>query len=171
MKTFTINPLTDSDIPAILSLIRELAEFEHLSHEVVTDEALLRAALCGERPVATALLARVGDAVAGYAVYYRTFSTFVGRPGVYLEDIYVRPQFRQQGLGRAMLEAVAQASIALGGGRLEWTALHWNENALRFYRGLGAHVLDEWALLRMTGDEVRQFVDGKVPAGIPPGQV
>jgi len=169
MNAFTISPVTESDVPALLSLIRELAEFEHLTHEVVTDEALLRAALFGERPVATALLARVAEAVAGYAVYYRTFSTFVGRTGVYLEDIYVRPQFRQQGVGRAMLEVVAKASIELGGGRLEWTALNWNENALRFYRGLGAHVLDEWALLRMTGGEVRQFVDGKGPAGKPAG--
>jgi ribosomal protein S18 acetylase RimI-like enzyme len=169
MKNFTITPVTESDVPALLSMIRELAEFEHLSHEVVIGEDLLRAALFGERPVAAALLARVEGAVAGYAVYYRTFSTFVGRPGIYLEDIYVRPQFRQQGLGRAMLETVAKASIALGGGRLEWSALHWNENALRFYRGLGARVLDEWALLRMTGGQVRQLVDGQIPAGKPPG--
>ena len=163
MKSFTISPATDSDVPVLLALIRELAEFERLAHEVETDEALLREALFGERPVAAALLARVDDTVAGYAIYYRTFSTFVGRPGIFLEDIYVRPNFRSRGLGRAMLEAVAKISVELGGGRLEWNALDWNENALRFYRGLGAKVRDEWVLLRMNGSDVRKLSDGETP--------
>jgi GNAT superfamily N-acetyltransferase len=160
MHRFNITPAGESDVPAILEMILELAEFEHLAHEVQTDAGSLRAALFGGQPVAYALVGRVGDAVAGYAIYYRTFSTFVGRPGIYLEDLYVRPQFRKCGLGRAMLEAVARASIDLGGGRLEWAALNWNENALRFYRGLGARVMDDWLLLRMTGGEVQRLVDG-----------
>ena len=161
MKSFTISPATASDVPVLLALIRELAEFERLAHEVETNEASLYEALFGERPVAAALLARVDDTVAGYAIYYRTFSTFVGRPGVYLEDIYVRPNFRSRGLGRAMLEAVAKISVELGGGRLEWNALDWNENALRFYRSLGASVRDEWVLLRMNSGDVRKFLDGR----------
>ncbi|MGA2245072.1 MAG: GNAT family N-acetyltransferase [Verrucomicrobiota bacterium] len=161
MNRSIIAPATESDVPAILEMIRELAEFEHLAQEVETDARLLRAALFGERSVAAALVGRVDGAAAGYAVYYRTFSTFKGRPGVFLEDLYVRPQFRKRGLGRAMLEAVARAGIELGGGRLEWMALNWNENALRFYRDLGAQVMGDWLLLRMTGGEVLQMVNPK----------
>jgi GNAT superfamily N-acetyltransferase len=130
-------------------MIRELAEFERLAHEMQISADLLRTALFGERPVAAALLARAGDAVAGYAIYYRTFSTFVGRPGVFLEDVYVRPEFRQRGLGRALLEAVAKTSV---------------ENALRFYRGLGARVMDDWVLLRMNPGDVRKLLDPKALA-------
>jgi GNAT superfamily N-acetyltransferase len=154
MSHFTISLAAEADVPILLTMIRELAEFERLAQEMVIGAELLRAALFGERPVATALLARAEDAVAGYAIYYRTFSTFVGRPGVFLEDIYVRPDFRQHGLGRALLEAVAKHCVELGGGRLEWNALHWNENALRFYRGLGARVLDDWVLLRLNPEQV-----------------
>ena len=125
----------------------------------------LRGALFGERPVADALLARVGKAPAGYAVYYHTFSTFVGRPGIFLDDIYVRPEFRKRGIGRALLEAVANIGMEIGGGRFEWIALRWNENAFRFYRSLGAKVMDEWALLRMNSREVRNLVAAKVKVG------
>lgn len=118
MNSFTIGMAAEADAPALLKMIRELAEFERLAREVEINADLLRAALFGERPVATALLGRVGDAVAGYAIYYRTFSTFVGRPGVFLEDIYVRPEFRRGGLGRALLEAVAKNCVEQGGGRL-----------------------------------------------------
>jgi GNAT superfamily N-acetyltransferase len=159
MGHFTIRPAAEADVPVLLSMIRELAEFERLAQEVEIGAELLRASLFGERPVATALLARAEDAVAGYAIYYRTFSTFVGRPGVFLEDIYVRPEFRRRGLGRALLEAVAKNCVELGGGRLEWNALHWNENALRFYRGLGARVLDDWMLLRLNPAEVVKLVN------------
>jgi GNAT superfamily N-acetyltransferase len=161
MNQFTIKPAVEADVPALLTLIRELAEFERLLHEVKTTTDDLRTAMFGERPVAAALIARVGDEVVGYAIYYRTFSTFVGRPGIYLEDLYVRPPFRSRGLGRAMLEALATISVELGGGRLEWAALDWNENALRFYRSLGANVRDEWVLLRMDGEDVRKFLERK----------
>ena len=162
MTSFTINPATESDVPALLALIRELAEFEHLAHEVEVTAASLREALFGAHPVAGALLARVDGQVAGYAVYYRTFSTFVGRAGVFLDDLYVRPEFRKRGLGRALLGRVAAVDAEAGGGRFEWIALRWNENAFRFYRSLGAKVMDDWALLRMNSGEVRNFVSAKV---------
>jgi GNAT superfamily N-acetyltransferase len=163
-RVFSISAAAEADVPVLLAMIRELAEFERLAHEMQISADLLRTALFGERPVAAALLARAGDAVAGYAIYYRTFSTFVGRPGVFLEDVYVRPEFRQRGLGRALLEAVAKTSVELGGGRLEWNALDWNENALRFYRGLGARVMDDWVLLRMNPGDVRKLLDPKALA-------
>lgn len=165
MTDYTIKPAIESDIPTLLALIRELAEFERLLHEVEATEESLRVALFGGQPAAAALLAIVGGEAVGYAIYFRTFSTFIGRPGIFLEDLYVRPTFRKQGLGRALLEAVAKVSVELGGGRLEWNALDWNENALRFYRSLGAKVRDEWVLLRMTGTDVRLMLDGRNDKG------
>jgi GNAT superfamily N-acetyltransferase len=161
MTPFTINSASESDVPTLMAMIRELAEFERLAHKLEVTADSLRAALFGERPVAAALLARVDGFPAGYAVYYHTFSTFVGRPGIFLDDLYVRPEFRKRGLGRALLEAVAKIGIELGGGRFEWIALRWNENAFRFYRSLGAKVMDEWALLRMNSREVRKLISAK----------
>jgi GNAT superfamily N-acetyltransferase len=162
MTRFTISSATETDVPIFLALIRELAEFEHLTHEVEITAPSLREALFGERPVAGALLARVDGQPAGYAVYYRTFSTFVGRAGVFLDDLYVRPEFRKRGIGRALLERVAAVDAKAGSGRFEWIALRWNENAFRFYRSLGAKVMDDWALLRMNGGEVSNLVSAKV---------
>ena len=162
MTRFTISSASETDVPILLAMIRELAEFERLAHEVEITAASLREALFGERPVAGALLARVDGHVAGYAVYYRTFSTFVGRAGVFLDDLYVRPEFRKRGIGRALLEAVAQIGAERGGGRFEWITLRWNENAFRFYRSLGAKVMEDWALLRMNGKDVRKLVNAKV---------
>ena len=162
MTPFTINSATESDVPVLLAMIRELAEFEHLAHELEATASPLREALFGERPVAAALLAQVAGEPAGYAVYYQTFSTFVGRPGVFLDDLYVRPAYRKHGIGRALLKAVARIGMEPGGGRFEWIALRWNESALRFYRSLGAKVMDEWALLRMDHREVRNLVGTKV---------
>jgi GNAT superfamily N-acetyltransferase len=162
MTPFTINPATDADVPALLDMIRELAEFEHLAHELEVSASSLREALFGERAVAGALIARVDGNIAGYAVYYRTFSTFVGRAGIFLDDLYVRPEFRKHGLGRALLEAVARIGAEHGGGRFEWITLRWNENAFRFYRSLGAKVMDDWALLRMNGKDVRKLANAKV---------
>ena len=162
MMPFTLNSASESDVPALLAMIRELAEFEHLGHELEVTAESLRAALFGERPVAAALLARVDGAVAGYAVYYHTFSTFVGRPGIFLDDIYVRSEYRKCGVGRGLLEAVAKIGMESGGGRFEWIALRWNENAFRFYRSLGAKVMDEWSLLRMDGRAVGNLLAAKV---------
>lgn len=162
MTPLQINSATESDVPVLLAMIRELAEFERLAHTLEVTAASLRAALFGERPVASALLARTDGLPAGYAVYYHTFSTFVGQPGIFLDDIYVRPEFRKRGIGRALLEAVAVNGLKLGGGRFEWIALRWNENAFRFYRSLGAQVMEDWALLRMNGREVKNLVSAKV---------
>ena len=165
MNLFTINPATESDVFPLLSMIRELAEFERLARELEVTADSLRGALFGARPAAAALLAHVGDEPAGYAVYFQTFSTFVGRPGIFLDDLYVRPPFRQCGIGRALLQRVAKIGVDLGGGRFEWIMLRWNENAFRFYRSIGARVMDDWALLRMNGQQVRKLVSAKVKVG------
>ena len=161
MTPFTISSAIASDVPILLAMIRELAEFERLAHELEVTADSLRAALFGKHPVAAALLARVDGAPAGYAVYYQTFSTFVGRPGIFLDDIYVRPEFQKRGIGRALLEAVAKIGMEIGGGRFEWIALRWNKNTLHFYRSLGAKVKDEWALLRMNRREVKNLIAAK----------
>src|SRR5207302_11393021 len=137
------------EVPVLLELIRELARFEKLEHEVQATPALLQEAMFGSHPVAGALLARVGESVAGYAIYFFTFSSFVGRPGLWLEDLYVRPEFRGQGLGRRLIEAVAKIGADRNCGRFEWTALNWNRKALDFYRRLGAEAMDEWVLIRL----------------------
>ena len=147
--TFSITPLAASEVPSLLEMIRELARFERLEHEVEATVESLREALFGAKAVAGALLARCGEQLAGYAIYFFTFSSFVGRRGVWLEDVYVRPEFRQQGLGRTLIERVAEIAAESHCGRFEWSALRWNENALRFYRNLGAKPLDNWVLLRM----------------------
>jgi GNAT superfamily N-acetyltransferase len=159
MLSYVINAATQRDVVPLLEMIRELAEFEQLAQELEVTEDSLHGALFGKNPVAQALLARTqaGDAV-GYAVFYRTFSTFVGRPGIFLDDLYVRPAFRRHGIGRELLTHVARLGAEMGKGRLEWITLRWNENAFRFYRGIGASIMSEWALLRMNGSEVCEFV-------------
>jgi len=162
MTAFTIDPATEPDVLPLLSMIRELAGFERLARELEVTPDSLRGALFGARPAAVALLAHVGTEPAGYAVYFQTFSTFVGRPGIFLDDLYVRPRYRKCGIGRALLQRVAKIGEELGGGRVEWITLRWNENAFRFYRSIGARVMDEWALLRMNGKDVRNFASAKV---------
>ena len=162
---FAISPAAEADVPVILELIRELAEFEQLAHELEVTADLLQAALFGKDAVARALVARIGAVPAGYAVFYRTFSTFVGRPGIFLDDLFVRPQFRKLGIGRALLTRVAEIGAELGGGRFEWITLRWNENAFRFYRSIGASVMNEWALLRLNTREVGNLVNAKVMVG------
>jgi GNAT superfamily N-acetyltransferase len=163
MIPFTVNPATETDVPVLLAMIRELAVFEDLTGELeVTSDSLFEA-LFGPRPAAFAFLAGVKGEPAGYAVYFRTFSTFVGRPGIFLDDLYVRPPFREHGIGRALLQRVAQVSPE-SGGRFEWITLRWNQKALRFYRALDAKVMDEWALLRMNGQQVRQLVNASAEA-------
>jgi GNAT superfamily N-acetyltransferase len=157
MNPFTIAPATESDLPPLLGMIRELAEFELLAHELeITAESLQRA-LFGARPTVVALLARVGDEPAGYAVYYPTFSTFAGRPGIYLDNLYVRPPFRQCGIGHALLHQVARVGEQSGGGRFEWITLRWNVNAFKFYHSIGAEVTENRVTLRMNGQQARQW--------------
>ncbi|HEX4351084.1 MAG TPA: GNAT family N-acetyltransferase [Verrucomicrobiae bacterium] len=152
-----IAPVTPAEVPLLLGLIRELAEFEKLEHEVTATPELFTEALFGSRPAAGALLARCDDEVVGYAIYYFTFSTFLGRAGIWLEDLYVRPLFRKRGLGRQLMEAVAQVGVERDCGRYEWMALDWNENALDVYRRLGAREMSEWVLLRMNRAQLQQM--------------
>jgi len=153
----TIAPVVAAEVPALLELIRELARFERLEHEVGATAESLHHSLFGPQPAAGALLARGDGEVAGYAIYFFTFSSFVGRAGIWLEDVYVRPQFRKRGLGRRLIEAVARTGAERGCGRFEWMALNWNAGALEFYRGLGARVMDEWVLLRLNSAELRHL--------------
>jgi GNAT superfamily N-acetyltransferase len=146
-----IRPATRDDVPLLLELIGELADYERLRHEVVLDAALLEQHLFGPRPVAEAVLAEVDGEPVGYALFFPTFSTFVGLPGIWLEDLFVRPARRGAGIGRALLVHVAQLAVARGCGRMEWSALDWNEPALAFYRGLGARRMAEWQLHRLDG--------------------
>lgn len=152
-----LQPAAEPDVPVLLGLIRALAEYERLAGEVVATEAGLRAALFGERPCAEAVLAYAGETPVGYAVYFRTFSTFLGRPGLYLEDIFVLPGWRRHGIGRRLLGHVARMAAARGAGRLEWSVLDWNDPALRFYRALGARRLDGWTVYRLDGDALARL--------------
>jgi GNAT superfamily N-acetyltransferase len=154
---FAIKPVTPEEVPILLELVRELARFEKLEHEVEATVESLADALFGKQAVAGALLAHGEGGVAGYAIYFFTFSSFVGRAGIWLEDVYVRPPFRQHGLGRQLIEAVARVGVERGCGRFEWTALDWNEQALNFYRGLGAEVRKEWILLRVSPEGLKKL--------------
>jgi GNAT superfamily N-acetyltransferase len=149
-----IRPATDADVPLILQLVRDLAAFENLTHEVEATEEKLRAALfpVAGRPTAECLLAFTEDhAPAGFAVYFTNYSTFLAKPGLYLEDLFVRPEFRQRGIGKALLLHVARLANQRGCGRMEWTVLDWNESAQSFYKKLGATVLPDWRICRLTG--------------------
>ena len=147
-----IDSATERDVPLILSFIRELAIYEKLSHEVVATEERLGEDLFGPHPAAEVVIARVGDAPAGFALFFRTYSTFLARPGIYLEDLFVSPEWRGRGVGRALLVHVARLAVERGGGRFEWSVLDWNEPAMGFYRRLGARPMDDWTTYRLTGE-------------------
>jgi GNAT superfamily N-acetyltransferase len=146
-----IRPATAADTPVVAALIRALAEYERLSDRVVFEEDRLREYLFGPRPFAEVLLAEEDGAVVGFALFFPTFSTFLGRPGLWLEDLFVRPEHRGRGHGKALLAAVARRAVERGCGRLEWAVLNWNEPALGFYRALGAGPLDDWTVYRLAG--------------------
>jgi GNAT superfamily N-acetyltransferase len=152
----TVRRASAADAGAIVAMIRELAEFERLLDRVQATEASLREALFSERPPAAALVAELDGQPVGYAIYFTTFSTFLARPGIWLEDLYVRPAARRAGIGRLLFAAVAAEVIAAGGARMEWSALDWNERALAFYRSLGAETLDDWLMLRLTGEALER---------------
>lgn len=140
------------DTPTIAALIRELAEYERLSHVVTLEEERLREHLFGRRPYAEVLLAEEAGEAVGYALFFHNYSTFPAQPGIYLEDLFVRPEHRGKGHGKALLAAVARVAVERGCWRLEWVVLNWNQPAIDFYRALGAEVLDEWTTNRLTGD-------------------
>lgn len=158
--SFVISQILPAEIPGLLTLIGELARFERLEHEVQATVQSLHDSFFGPQPVAGALLARQGVQLAGYAIYFFTFSSFVGRRGLWLEDVYVRPAFRRQGLGRALLERIAGLAAQRHCGRLEWTALNWNQNALQFYANLGAKQLDEWVIFRLNEQAIKRLAKG-----------
>ncbi len=140
------------DIPEIARLIRGLAEYERLSGQVSLTEERLREHLFGPRPYAEALLAEEGGRPVGFALFFHSYSTFLGKPGIFLEDLFVEPEHRRKGHGRALLRAVARIAAERDCGRLEWSVLDWNENAIAFYRSLGAEPLDDWTSFRLTGE-------------------
>ena len=154
-----VRPAVESDVPLILQFIRELAEYEKLSHVVAATEPLLREHLFGPRPVAEALIARLGDEPVGFALFFHNFSTFVGRPGIYLEDLFVRPHARGKGVGRALLGELARLAVRRNCGRLEWSALDWNAPAIGFYKKLGAVPMDEWTVFRLDGQALAEVAE------------
>jgi GNAT superfamily N-acetyltransferase len=150
-QRISTRPATPADVPLILTFIRELAEYEKLAHSVVAREEDFHRALFGERPVIEAVIGSLDDEPAGYALFFPNFSTFLGKPGLYLEDLYVRPAARGEGLGRALLEHLARTAVERGWGRFEWAVLDWNEPSIAFYKRMGAIPMDEWTIFRLTG--------------------
>jgi GNAT superfamily N-acetyltransferase len=157
--TTAIRPATPADLPLIAALIRELAEYEKLAHEVRFDPAVLERHLFGERPHAEVVIGEVDGVAQGFALFFHNFSTFEGRPGIYLEDLFVRPAARGAGLGKALLAHLAALAIARDCARLEWWVLDWNEPAIGFYRKLGARPMDEWTVMRVDGDALAALGD------------
>jgi GNAT superfamily N-acetyltransferase len=156
----TIRPATISDTADIARLIRALAEYEKLTHLLNFDENRLREHLFGARPYAEALLAEIEGAVAGFALYFHNYSTFLAQPGIYLEDLFVEPQHRGRGVGKALLAALAKVAVERNCGRMEWCALDWNEPAITFYESLGARPLDETSVFRLTGPALARLAAG-----------
>ena len=148
----SIRPVRESDIDLVLDFIRELAEYERLAHEVSATRDDIHGALFGARPYAEAVMGCIDGEPAGFALFFHNFSTFLGKPGLYLEDLYVRPAARGRGLGSRMLAWLARLALERGCGRFEWSVLDWNESALKVYRGLGARAADDWTVHRVTGE-------------------
>lgn len=150
-------PATETDVPILLGLIRELAEYEKLTHEVVATEATLSRTLFGESRVAEAMIGCVNDEPVGMAIFFHNYSTFLAKPGLYLEDLYVQPPHRGCGLGKALIKAVARLAVERGCGRYEWTVLDWNTPAIEFYQSLGAEMKSDWRIMRVTGDALAKM--------------
>jgi len=153
---FRIIPATERDLPLILKLIKDLAEYEKLAHAVVATEEILRDSLFRKR-VAEVVIGYAGDEPAGFAVFFQTFSTFLGGPRMYFKKIFVEPKWRRKGLGRQLLIQLAKIANERGYGRVEWSVLNWNEPAINFYKALGAKPMDEWTVFRLTGESLRKL--------------
>jgi GNAT superfamily N-acetyltransferase len=151
----TIRPATEQDVSLIQGFIRDLARYEHLEHEMVATEEGLRKTLFGERRYAEVVFACVDDEPVGFALFFHNYSTFLGKPGIYLEDLFVRPEARGRGIGKRLLTWLAQTAVARDCGRLEWAVLDWNEPSIGFYRSLGAVLKSEWQIFRLTGDPLQ----------------
>lgn len=157
MNGFALRAATPADVPAIVGLIRELAEFERLSHLVVITPEALHRHLFGSRPVVECVVAEAGGAIVAFALFFTNFSTFLGKPGLYLEDLYVQPAQRGAGIGRALLEHLGALAVERDCGRFEWAVLDWNDNAIRFYEKMGATLMHDWRICRVTGDALARF--------------
>jgi GNAT superfamily N-acetyltransferase len=153
----SIRPATSADLPLIAQFIRDLAEYERLAHEVRFDEAVLGERLFGERPYAEVLIGEIDGVARGFALFFHNFSTFEGRPGIYLEDLFVEPQARGSGLGKALLGHLARLAVERDCARLEWAVLDWNEPSIAFYKALGARAMDEWTIFRVDGKALTQL--------------
>lgn len=160
-QEYEIRAATREDLPALVGLIRELADYEKLAHLVVIDEARLARELFEEGSRAEALVCRAGGATVGMAIYFHNFSTFLGRKGLYLEDLYVQPAHRGRGYGKALLLALARIAHERGCGRFEWMVLDWNEPSIRFYESLGAVRMEEWRLFRVTGEALAKLANSR----------
>ncbi len=158
-ENFQIRPAGVEDVPIILELIRDLATYERAPNEVTATEEQLVDVLFGERPAAEVLLALEGESAVGFAVFFHNFSTWLGRAGLYLEDLFVKPEKRGKGYGRALLLELAKIARDRGCGRMEWAVLNWNEPAIKFYRALGAKPMDEWTVFRLTPEEIAKLAD------------
>jgi GNAT superfamily N-acetyltransferase len=156
---FIIRSATIEDTALILRFIKELADYEKLLHEVVADQATLEQSLFGETPHAKVVIGEYSGRPVSFALYFHNFSTFVGRPGLYLEDLYVQPNMRGKGLGKILLGYLASIAIELNCGRLEWWVLDWNKPAIDFYQSLGAKPMDQWTVNRITGDALDKLAD------------
>src|SRR5438309_9049675 len=154
-----IRPASMADVPIILELIRALATYERAPNEVTATEDQLVDVLFGKKPAAEVLLAFEDDLPIGFAVFFHNFSTWLGRPGLYLEDLFVKPEKRGKGYGRALLVELAKIARDRGCGRMEWAVLNWNEPAIKFYRALGAKPMDEWTVFRLTPEEIAKLAD------------
>lgn len=156
---FRIERANETHLPLILSFIRELADYERLSHEVVATEVSLRNTLFGERPAAEVIIAYNAEMPVGFALFFHNYSTFLSRRGLYLEDLYVRPESRGKGAGRALLVYLARLARERNCGRFEWAVLDWNEPSINFYKSLGAVAMDEWTTFRLTGESLERLAD------------
>jgi GNAT superfamily N-acetyltransferase len=154
---FTIREATESDVPLILQFIRDLAEYERLLDVVMATEDFLRATLFGEHRFAEVLIAEEDGTAAGFALFFHNYSTFLAQPGIYLEDLFVKPEYRGRGYGKALLARLAQLARERNCGRVEWAVLDWNEPSINFYKALGAKVMDEWHTFRLTGDALQKL--------------
>lgn len=156
---FVIRQATASDVPLVLSFIKGLGEYEKLSHEVVATEELLRENLFGENPKAEVILGYYKKEPVAFALFFHNFSTFLGKPGLYLEDLFVKPQYRGKGFGKVMLTYLAKLAKERNCGRLEWSVLDWNEPALEFYRSIGSKRMDEWTVQRLDGENLEKLAN------------
>ena len=161
----TIRPVREDEVPLVLQFVRELAEYEHLLHEAVATEERVRRDLFGPRPYAEVVFACLDDEPVGFALFFHNYSTFVGKPGIYLEDLFVRPNVRGKGLGKALLTWLAAEAVRRDCGRLEWSVLDWNEPSIQFYKSLGAKPMDEWTIFRLTGDALKKLGSAQSPGG------